>query len=75
MGNGRGLSATVIAQDESARIGDCLDSLRWVDEIIVPYHTVRLEIGVLKYSPLTGKQVSGSSRNWSSDIPTPQLGR
>ncbi len=35
MGKGRGLSATVIAQDESARIGDCLDTLRWVDEIIV----------------------------------------
>ncbi len=35
MQNGRRLSATVIAQNEAARIGDCLDSLRWVDEIIV----------------------------------------
>ena len=35
MRNGRRLSATVIAQNEASRIGDCLDSLSWADEIIV----------------------------------------
>jgi glycosyltransferase involved in cell wall biosynthesis len=35
MDNGRQLSATVIAQNEAGRIGACLDSLGWVDEIIV----------------------------------------
>ena len=35
MRNGRRLSATVIAQNEASRIGPCLDSLSWVDEIIV----------------------------------------
>jgi glycosyltransferase involved in cell wall biosynthesis len=35
MQNGRRLSATVIAQNEAAQIGDCLDSLSWADEIIV----------------------------------------
>lgn len=29
------LSATVIAQNEAARIGACLDSLGWVDEVVV----------------------------------------
>ncbi|MGH8057259.1 MAG: glycosyltransferase family 2 protein [Candidatus Entotheonellia bacterium] len=29
------LSAAIIARDEELRIGDCLDSVRWVDEIVV----------------------------------------
>lgn len=29
------LSAAIIARDEETRIGDCLDSVRWVDEIVV----------------------------------------
>ncbi len=29
------LSVAIIARDEEARIGDCLDSVRWVDEIVV----------------------------------------
>jgi glycosyltransferase involved in cell wall biosynthesis len=29
------LSATVIARDEAPHIGDCLDSVRWADEIVV----------------------------------------
>jgi glycosyltransferase involved in cell wall biosynthesis len=29
------LSITVIARDEEAHIGDCLDSVRWADEIVV----------------------------------------
>ncbi|MFQ5692553.1 MAG: glycosyltransferase family 2 protein [Nitrospinota bacterium] len=35
MRDGVRLSATVIAQNEAARIGDCLDGLGWVDEVIV----------------------------------------
>jgi glycosyltransferase involved in cell wall biosynthesis len=30
-----GISAFVIAKDEAAKIGACLDSLQWVDEIVV----------------------------------------
>ena len=29
------LSVTVITRDEEARIGDCLESVRWADEIVV----------------------------------------
>src|SRR5262245_54342786 len=29
------LSVTVITRDEEAQIGDCLESVRWADEIIV----------------------------------------
>ena len=35
MDDGTPISATVIAQDEAHRIGPCLESLSWVDEIIV----------------------------------------
>ena len=29
------LSVTIITRDEEAQIGDCLESVRWADEIIV----------------------------------------
>ena len=31
----RKLSVTIITRDEEAQIGDCLESVRWADEIIV----------------------------------------
>src|SRR5688500_12841722 len=29
------ISVAIIARDEEAQIGDCLDSVRWADEIVV----------------------------------------